>query len=185
MDTVLVDTVGFIRNLPHRLIKAFKATLEEVRQADLLVQILDAADPEALAHYHTTMQVLAELEAGSKPMLVVLNKWDLVESDPALADRRGMLGLRFPDGIRISARNSSGLDTFLDAMAAKLNEHRPCHYVLIPYERGDIMAALHRGGQVLSQENRDGGIEVKAFLDERLLQYLPKQGLAVSTTPLH
>ncbi len=184
MDTVLVDTVGFIRNLPHRLIKAFKATLEEVRQADLLIHILDAADPEAPLHYHTTMQVLGELDAGNKPMLIVLNKWDLVAENSELADQREILQLRFPNAVKISAKQSQGLDAFLDILGAKLNEHRPCHYILVPYARGDIMAAIHRGGQVLAQENQTDGIQVKAFLDERLLQYLPKQGLTVSTSPV-
>jgi GTP-binding protein HflX len=183
MDTVLVDTVGFIRNLPHRLIEAFKATLEEVRQSDLLVQILDASDPEALLHYHTTMQVLGELEASNKPMLVVLNKWDLVAGDPDCRDHRESLLLRFPEAVRISAKLGEGLDSFLDTLGAKLNENRPCHYVVVPWERGDILAALHRGGQVLAQEHLEDGIEVKAFLDDRLLQYLPKQGLKISTSP--
>ena len=86
---LLTDTVGFIRNLPHRLVEAFKSTLEEAVLADFLVQVVDASDPEAVRHYETTLEVLGELGAGDKPMIVVLNKLDLVpeEERAALTER--------------------------------------------------------------------------------------------------
>lgn len=182
-DTVLIDTVGFIRNLPHRLIKAFKATLEEVRQSDLLIQILDASDPEALLHFHTTEQVLTEIEAADKPMLVVLNKWDLVEDSAELNDHREMMRIRFPDAVRISAKQSQGLEALLTTISEKLNALRPSHVFVIPYDRGDLIAAIHRGGQVIEQENIDAGIQIRAFLDDRLLQFLPKQGIELDLPP--
>ena len=83
---LLTDTVGFIRNLPHRLVEAFKSTLEEAVLADFLIQVVDASDPEAVRHYETTLEVLNELGAGDKPMIVVLNKVDLVPEE-----RRGAL----------------------------------------------------------------------------------------------
>jgi len=127
------------------------------------------------------MQVLGELEAGDKAMMVVLNKWDLVESNPALAEQQSLLTLRFPDSVKISAKNSQGLEIFLDTLAAKINEHRPCHYFLVPY---DVVTSCSPapGGQVLSQETCLGN--TGQGIPGRTIAAIPsKQGVAISTSP--
>ena len=113
LQVLLVDTVGFIRRLPHGLIKAFRSTLEEVNRASLILIILDAADPDTIAHYETTLSVLAELEAGSIPMITVLNKVDKLESCDTVNNTAGIsqkaLEKLYPESISVSAKNATGL----------------------------------------------------------------------------
>ena len=106
---LLTDTVGFVRNLPHRLIEAFKATLEEAVLADFLIHVLDASSPEIDRLYDTTLEVLEELGAGDKKIITVLNKHDLLE-DPV---QRLLIENRYPGAIFISASRGENLDTLL------------------------------------------------------------------------
>ncbi|MEZ5328952.1 MAG: GTPase HflX [Verrucomicrobiales bacterium] len=107
---LLTDTVGFIRNLPHRLVESFKATLEESVIADFLVHVLDASEPKVSKFYETTMDVLTELEISDKPMVVVLNKIDLVD-DPV---RLNELRIAVPDAVMISIKTGEGMEELLD-----------------------------------------------------------------------
>lgn len=126
---LLTDTVGFIRNLPHRLVEAFKSTLEEAVLADFLVQVVDASDPEAVRHYETTLEVLGELGAGDKPMIVVLNKVDLVPEE----ERHTLETLLKPhfNGrvVPMSVQEGHGAEDLLNACVEMLEKPRPARAV--------------------------------------------------------
>ena len=161
---LLTDTVGFIRNLPHRLVEAFKSTLEEAVLADFLVQVVDASDPEAVRHYETTLEVLAELGAGDKPMIVVLNKLDLVpeEERAALTER---LAPHFNGSlVCMSVREEKGTEDLLRACVEMLESRVRRARFLIPYTRSDLAAAMHSEGMVISTEYVEEGALVEAVL---------------------
>lgn len=161
---LLTDTVGFIRNLPHRLVEAFKSTLEEAVLADFLVQVVDASDPEAVRHYETTLEVLGELGAGDKPMIVVLNKLDLVpeEERAALTER---LASHFNGSlVCMSVREGQGTEDLLRACVEMLESRVRRARFLIPYTRSDLAAAMHSEGMVISTEYVEEGALVEAVL---------------------
>lgn len=158
---LLVDTVGFIRKLPHELINAFKSTLDEVVYADALVQVVDASDPEYEKHLEVTEILLKSLGALDKPLITVFNKIDLVDYENWIRpwNNRGKM-------VATSAVTGFGIDTLtreivelvkLDVLAADL---------LIPYEKGNIAAYVHKHGSVLSEEYTEKGIHIKAEIDK-------------------
>ncbi|MBI23060.1 MAG: GTPase HflX [Roseibacillus sp.] len=157
-ELLLTDTVGFVRNLPHRLVEAFKATLEEAVLADFLVHVLDASEPELERLCGTTLEVMAELGAEDKPVLTVLNKIDRLE-DP---QRLKALQALFPEAVSISARSGEGLDTlqhtFIDYLSQAVTRRR----YRIPQHRGDLISLLHAEAKVLETvyEGNDVGVEV-------------------------
>jgi GTP-binding protein HflX len=150
---IVTDTVGFIHKLPHQLIDAFRATLEEVNRADVLVEVVDAADPHAAEHRATVQVVLDELGAGTKPRLVVLNKADLVNA----AARDGSLpGPAIADAVLVSALTGYGLDTLRAALAALLAELWEDVDVALPYAAGELLARVRERGTVeLAYRERD------------------------------
>lgn len=161
---LLTDTVGFIRNLPHRLVEAFKSTLEEAVLADFLVQVVDASDPEAVRHYETTLEVLGELGAGDKPMIVVLNKLDLVpeEERKALTDR---LTPHFNGTVvPMSVREELGMEDLVRACVDMLESRVKRAVFRIPYTRSDLAAAMHSEGMVISTEYKEEGSLIEAVL---------------------
>jgi len=163
---VLTDTVGFVRNLPHRLVDAFKATLEEAVVANFLVHVLDANSPEVEAHAATTLKVLDELGAGEKPVLTVFNKIDLLwDKETAISELR----IRFPEALFISAVTGEGLPALLERMQAIVEEDFEQLRLLIPHDRYDLVARIHREGGVRKEEVRDEGTYVVGSLPERLL----------------
>lgn len=161
---LLTDTVGFIRNLPHRLIEAFKSTLEEAALADFLIQVVDASDPEALRHYETTLEVLAELGAAGKPMFVLLNKTDLLPEDErnvVLAELARQVG---GHSVAMSVACERGLDSFL-AMCTEMLAQRVVEKTYrIPLSESKIIAVMHRDGKVLATEYEGNDAIVRAVL---------------------
>ena len=166
---LVTDTVGFVRNLPHRIVEAFKATLEEAVVADFLVHVLDATSPEVFAFAQTTREVLAELGAVEKPTLTVFNKIDLLPPD-----RDALNGLRrhFPDALFVSTKTGEGLDALRAAFADQLRDRVARVELLLPPERGDLLAELHRHGHVIATESdaETGALHVHATLPPK---YLP------------
>ncbi len=144
---LLTDTVGFIRRLPHRLVEAFKATLEEALLADFLVHLLDAGDPNVYTTYQTTHDVLTELGAEEKRSLLVLNKVDLLEEDPA---RRRELELHFPEACFVSVHTGEGLEELKHRMSGMLASRVQRLRLRIPQSRNDVVSRLHREGKVIS-----------------------------------
>ncbi|HRG55092.1 MAG TPA: GTPase HflX, partial [Lacunisphaera sp.] len=149
---LLTDTVGFIRRLPHRLVEAFKATLEEVVVADFLIHLLDASNPNVDQHHATTMAVLGELGAADRPTLTVFNKTDLLDAH-ALAHLRA----RHPEALFISVHTGAGLADLLRECEALATDDTVAADLLIPHNRYDVVAKLHHVGHVRQQESLDDG----------------------------
>lgn len=167
---LLTDTVGFVRRLPHRLVEAFRATLEESVLSDFLVHVLDASQPEVLEFYETTMKVLGDLGAEAKKMILVFNKIDLV------GDRAALEGLRhqFPDAHFVSVHTGEGMAELLEHMGELISEGaRVCH-LAIPAGEGERLAKLHRAAKVLDTSYEGAEIRVTVVLNPRLMgEYAP------------
>jgi GTP-binding protein HflX len=161
-EHVLVsDTVGFVRKLPHQLVEAFHSTLEVVLEADLLVHLVDISAPDPVAQIEVVRGVLSEIGAASIPELLVFNKCDLA---PEAARE---IGGRYVDEgpVVISAATGDGLDRLSEAIAKQLLAGSQVVDLCIPYDRGDVLAALHREGEVMSNTDADGnGMLVRARL---------------------
>ncbi len=163
-ELLLSDTVGFIRKLPHALIEAFKATLEEAALADFLIEVIDINSPRIDEHHQTTIEVLRELGAENKPRLVVFNKLDL-NDDPF---KPGRLALRFPDAAFISIRSGAGLDELANRLADEIGKHLELANLAIPVGRYDLVALLHRTSHIHSETVEDERILVQAAIPPAL-----------------
>ncbi len=152
--TLLVtDTVGFIRRLPHRLIEAFKATLEEVVVSDFLIHVLDVTNPSVDQHQATTLEVLAELGAGKKPTITVYNKIDAIDATTLAAMRA-----QHPDALFISVHTGAGIDALLRRCSELAIDDYELAELLIPHNRYDLVSKLHTIGHVRSQDTHDDGV---------------------------
>ncbi len=167
---LLTDTVGFVRRLPHGLVESFKSTLEVASRADYLVHVVDgsAADPEG--QIEAVRGVLRDIGADGVPELLVFNKLDL---DPThVAD----LVAWHPGSVGVSSLTGSGLDEFLSVLSDRLRSMTSVVELLVPYDRGDVLASVHREGEVITTEHVDRGIRVRARLAEasrgRLLEFV-------------
>ena len=174
---LLTDTVGFVRNLPHRLVEAFKATLEEAVLADFLIHVLDASSPEIDRFYDTTLEVLEELGASDKKIITVLNKSDLLE-DPV---QRLLLENRYPGAIFIAASLGENLPSLLALCAETLADRIHTENYRIPQTRGDILNLLHRDAKVLSTSYEDNDIIIEAVVPNSIAGKL--MAFSTSTTP--
>jgi len=157
----LTDTVGFVRNLPHQLVEAFRSTLEEVEQADLLLHVVDASHPDPAAQLATVRQVVADLGAREVPELVVFNKADLVDGDTRMVLR----GLE-PTAVFVSARTGEGIERLKETVAALLP--LPEHEVtaVVPFERGDLVSLVHEHGRVLATDYAESGTRLHALVGD-------------------
>jgi GTP-binding protein HflX len=156
---LLTDTVGFIRKLPHQLVEAFSATLEEALGADLIVHVADASVAEEELHemLEAVDSVLAETGAGDTPRLLALNKLDLIEDE-----RRRELSFRFPNAVQVSGETGEGLDALRDAIEARfLSTLRPME-LLVPYGEGGTMSELHDVAGELERTDTAEGVHVRA-----------------------
>lgn len=153
---LVTDTVGFIRRLPHGLVEAFKATLEEALVADFLIHVLDVTAPNLAAHHETTMSVLKELGADDgKRIVTVFNKVDA--ATPAQLNTAHLLA---PDGIFLSARTGEGIDGLVDQCLELIADAFGSLQLLIPHSRYDLIARLHAIGHVQSEEQEDEGVRI-------------------------
>ncbi len=162
-DVLLTDTVGFIRRLPHDLIVAFKATLEETLLSDFLIHVLDASSPEVQEHYATTVAVLEELGVGMKPIITVFNKIDAAGDTIYAAS----LQARLSESIEVSARTGEGLDRLKEAIGRLHAEGRPVVQIALPGSRHDLVALIHRTGKILTTHYDDNLIMIAAQIPER------------------
>ena len=160
-SVTLTDTVGFVRKLPHSLVEAFKSTLEETAEADLLLHVIDgsASDPEL--QYASVREVLAEVGAATVPELAVVNKADVIDEMARVRAKR-----RFPDGVLISALSGEGLDELLATIGRRVPVPEVEVWLLVPYTRGDVVAALHAAGAVREEHFASEGTLVRARLRE-------------------
>ncbi len=150
---VLTDTVGFVRNLPHRLVDAFKATLEEALVADFLIHVVDLSSGEVAEQMETTLEVLKELGAEDKKIVTVFNKTDLVEDDMVMAGARA----RASDGVFLSAATGEGVEALLKSCDEALGEGVKEAEFLVPHARYDLVARLRREGAIREEEPQDEG----------------------------
>jgi GTP-binding protein HflX len=157
---LITDTVGFVRNLPHRLVEAFKATLEEAVLADFLIHVLDATAPEVDRFHDTTLEVLKELGAEDKQVITVLNKIDLVTDPEALAT----LDRKFPGALHVSSITGQGLEELLKSCSVVLADRVRCRDYRIPQQRADLVSLLHREAKVLSTDYDGDDILVRAVV---------------------
>ncbi len=163
---VFIDTVGLIRRLPHHLVEAFKSTLEEAANADLILNVCDVSDPEANVQCEVTQNLLNELGANEIPMITVLNKIDAATEHEFLID-----GL---NTVAISAKNGLGLDTLLQAVSSKLRQtHTKCD-LLVPYSEGALLGEIRDSGKLISEEYDADGYRITASVDNRILYKVEK-----------
>jgi GTP-binding protein HflX len=164
-QVLVTDTVGFIQKLPTTLVAAFRATLEEIGEADLLLHVVDVTHPQALAQAEAVQNTLQEIGADDIPALVVLNKIDRLD-DP----ERAVLAIDgFPGGVPISALRGDGIDLLLTEVKKKLFESFRSVSVDIPYSKGDLISLFHEEGQVEWVTNEYEGVMIKGKLPVRLL----------------
>ena len=157
-ELLLTDTVGFIRKLPHDLVEAFKATLEEAVLADFLVHVVDASSEDAEEHIRTTNEVLTELGADKKRTLTVFNKVDKIDSPIKLSRLRSLI----PDAIFISVKSNEGIDKLRKEMEDILEEGLSSTELNIPLDRYDIIALLHRTSHIIEEEYEGDRVTIKA-----------------------
>lgn len=158
---MLIDTVGFIRRLPHHLVEAFKSTLEEAVCAKVILNVCDASDPECAEHLKVTNDLLEELGCSGKPIIPVFNKCDLPQEDEA--------AMRLPGAVNISALEGKGLDELLDAVAKALPPTRAKAKLLIPYSDGAAAAALRKDGVITVEDYRADGLYLELTADVSLI----------------
>ncbi len=161
-EILLTDTVGFIQKLPTTLIASFRATLEEVREADVLLEVVDITHDNAVEQSETVSQVLRELEADDKPRVTALNKIDRLD-DPAAVD----LTL-FPNAVAISAMRREGFDALLDVIGRVVSATMVPVRVAIPFDRGDLVEQFHRRGRVRDEEYTSSGTVILGYLPPAL-----------------
>ena len=169
-EAVLSDTVGFIAKLPHHLVSAFRATLEELEYADLLIHVIDSADPEREAHIAVVNRLIGELAKPGTPVLECYNKCDLVPEDEIP---------RGKDRAAISAATGEGLDALKKTIEQMLGRGKHQVSLLLPYQMGGMVDTLHAGAKVLACEYAEDGIRIEAVVDEtlfgRLRQYITEE----------
>lgn len=160
LEIVLSDTVGFIRKLPHHLVEAFKATLEELAFADLLLHVVDSSNPDWRDHVRVVEEIVAELNASDKPSITVFNKIDIC---PDVSD--------LPHGediVTISAANAKGLDTLREAICKALDKGLYTVHLALPYSQAGLLDLLHREARVESEEYLPEHIAIKAVCNEKI-----------------
>ena len=159
----MTDTVGFVRNLPHQLVEAFRSTLEEVRDADLIVHVVDGSHPDPAAQLQTVRDVIGDVGARDTRELVVFNKADLVDDDTRLVLR----GLE-PRALFVSSRTGEGFDALRAAVEEALPLPAVEVHAIVPYDRGDLVSAAHETGMIVSQTHEADGTAIHAYVSERL-----------------
>jgi GTP-binding protein HflX len=166
-EYTLTDTVGFVRHLPHQLVDAFRSTLEEVAAADLLLHIVDGSDPDPLGQINAVRVVLNEIDAAAVPELIVVNKVDAMTEEDVLLLRQALPGASW-----VSARTGEGIAELRDVVAGRLPHPEVDVDVLVPYDRGDLVARVHRDGEVVEERHEATGTRLTARVEPGLAAML-------------
>ena len=159
---ILIDTVGFIRRLPHHLVEAFKSTLEEAASADLILNVCDASNPEIEEHISVSEKLLEELGAADTPRITVLNKCDRIGELPHLGDESRI--------IPISAKTGEGFDRLMEGITKALSSTHSRMRVKLPYDQAGLLALVRRDGKVFSEEYEEDGILADVLVDIKILK---------------
>jgi GTP-binding protein HflX len=176
-EVLFTDTVGFIQKLPTNIVAAFRATLEEIAEADMLLHVVDVTHPHVAAQIESVEDILAELEVDHLPEIVALNKIDRLPDDVNPA-----AGLDLPSiAVPISAITGEGIEALLMAIEATIEQQLEPLTVKLPYDRGDLMSLFHERGQVSSEEHLADGIMIYGRLPERLVPYFDCYRLSPDT----
>lgn len=171
---LLTDTVGFIRNLPHHLIRAFRSTLEEAVYSDILLVVIDASDPEFAEQTEVTADLLNELGAGGKPTVYVFNKCDVCADKEALIHMRRLASSTGVEVIFISAKTGAGCDQLMETVERLAHAGKRRVKLLIPPEEGAVTGLLYRMGEDLTVEYGEDGIHVEVVADDQLYAKIKK-----------
>ena len=163
----LSDTVGFVRHLPHQLVEAFRSTLEEVAESDLVLHVVDASHPDPEGQIAAVREVFSEIDALGVPEIIVLNKADA--ADPLVVKQ---LLAREPHAVVVSARTGEGVDELLAAIEADLPRPSTRVEVVVPYERGDLLSQVHENGEIETLEHAADGTHLVALVSEDLAHQL-------------
>jgi GTP-binding protein HflX len=166
-EYTLSDTVGFVKDLPHQLVEAFRSTIEEISHSDLVVHVVDASHPDPAGQIKTVRDVLTEVEATDIKELVVFNKSDLIDQTQALA-LRGME----PGCLLVSAATGEGIEELLLKIETLLPRPELFVKVLLPYSRGDLVSRIHSEGKVAKLEHREDGTYVETLVKPGLASEL-------------
>ncbi len=161
-EILLSDTVGFVQHLPTTLVAAFRATLEEVAEADLIVHVVDASHPTMLRQIEAVEQVLGEIKASDRPQVVALNKTDQINGEEIPFHLQGMA--EFLPQVKVSGLTGSGIEQLLACIREQLSKDFVSLDVLIPYDRGDLVAQFHQYGNILKEEYEEGGTRLRGSL---------------------
>jgi GTP-binding protein HflX len=181
-NTLLTDTVGFIRKLPHHLVASFRATLAEAREADLLLHVIDASHPTWEAQRDVVHEVLADLGLSTKPQLHIMNKMDALPPEQAEA-LRARVSVIMPGAVFVSALEPGGLVDLQEHIRTMMRNERPLYEIRIPVSNGKMLSEVHREGEVLEQVNDDDVMVVRARLDERAIGKLRHDGARIMVVP--
>ncbi|WP_017612747.1 GTPase HflX [Nocardiopsis salina] len=171
----LSDTVGFVRHLPHQLVEAFRSTLEEVADADLVVHVVDGSHPAPEEQVRAVHEVFADIDATDVPEIVVVNKTDAADPDTLKA-----LRTRYPDVVEVSARTGEGVADLVTRLADSLPELAHEVRALVPYSRGDLVAKAYEEGRVLKEEHTQDGTDIHAFVPALLATKLGEYALTTA-----
>jgi GTPase len=174
-EFTLADTVGFVRHLPHQLVEAFRSTLEEVSDADLILHVVDGSDADPEGQIAAVREVLGEIGAQGVPEQLVINKVDVAAPD-LLARLRRLV----PDAVFVSARTGAGADELLTAVQARLPRPEVAVRVLVPYDRGDLVSRVHATGEVMTEEHTAEGTLIAARVRSDLAGVLSRYVVAAS-----
>ena len=164
VTVMLIDTVGLVRRLPHHLVEAFRSTLEEAAQSDIILNVCDASSEEARTHMQVTTDLLESLGCGDRPIITVLNKCDLVQYEVLAQDFRSY--------IRISAKNGTGIDRLLQAIDDNLPVRMKRVKLLIPFANAGLANEIRTKGTLICEEYVSEGLEIEAVVDEMLYSKL-------------
>lgn len=167
MEVLFSDTVGFIQKLPTELVAAFRATLEGINEADIILHVIDITHPNARQQNETVMETLTDLDLIDRPMVVALNKVDLLPGGQV--DELWLS--HFPEGVATSARERRGLDALLARIEAVLTSELVYLTVQVPYERGDLAALFHQRASMVEESHNDQGTTLTGYLPRRWLQH--------------
>jgi GTP-binding protein HflX len=176
---LITDTVGFIRKLPHNLVASFRATLEEVNEADLLLHVIDASHPNWEEQRQVVDQVLAELRAAEKPVLYVFSKIDALAEPDLRALRERITNLLPGTSVFVSSMAEGGLEPLRRALLGAVRKGTEIAEIRFPAEDGKLLAEIYRTGSVLSQRTDDGQIVLRARVDEQLAGRLERSGAKI------
>jgi GTP-binding protein HflX len=168
-EFTLTDTVGFVRQLPHQLVEAFRSTLEEVADADLVLHVVDGSHPDPEGQLAAVREVLADVGAQDVPELVVVNKVDAANPDVVRRLLRSQ-----PGAIAVSARTGAGVDDLVAALTDRLPRPRVEVDVVVPYTRGDLVHRAHTDGEVLGEEHTEDGTRLHAHVSPWLAAELSR-----------